>query len=278
MKQTPRKSFALGSILICCWIVMATAASGAVITLIDEPFDAPVDGLPDGWAVRVENNAVSGNLPRVLDLSPTRVQFETGGSNDDPKASIVYTEAVYADLHGSAIFNFGSLRRVMAGFTIRTDPAEAGEFWPAGGYTLGFGNRVTPNAEWFVGIFYSEMDHDYQRNNALVYVDVPDQTAGFSGDHELRFSAYESVITFSVWTVGAQPSEVVSVSLENADRTDAGLFGIHADIHLHSTARRFGVYNLHVEQIIPEPGTVALLGFAALLLRGLRRTDPVKSA
>ncbi len=232
-------------------------AHGAL--LLNESFAEPMGGLPPGWEVVTAEGVPTTNPPQIADGDGVRFQIRADA--DDPQAGIFYGKEKIQDLEASAVFTIRSLRRVTMGFYIR---AATLDYLPANGYTVVVGNRETGNHRWFIGIFPSEVRGDFRRNRALVWQDFPDQQASYSGPHELRVAALGDTVTASFWTSGGR--EIASVTLEGAERTDAGYFGIHGEIQPHRV-RTFYVRDL---ALLPDPAAKASLE----LLEALDSDDP----
>lgn len=276
MKHTLRNVFAFGSMVVCCWTVMATVVSGAVITLIDEPFDT-AGPLPAGWEYFYSSGTPDAwTAPTVVANLGLRMR-RNDSATDNPH--VYYSGGTWSDLQGTAIFNTGNvnLNNWAMGYSIRAPSMGV----TPGGYLIVVGNResAAPNLTTpFIGIFRGDVGptlfHQRTRSENLAYTDI-DVALASDTDYRFEFSAYGNDIFASFWTTDASPTLLGSVALDLTtidpalQTTEAGFFGL---VSLPgSNGRQVYVRDLEVFKIIPEPSTVGLFGLAVLVLRLLRR-------
>ena len=271
-------------VIYCGMIVLAGSATGGLI--IDEAFDAPVGGIPGDW-VRVGTTADSQVIvENVGDDDRTMLRItRRDGLLYDPSAGV----SQFSDLSGSVIVNTGSaistgsaggalgvgvrLNQVGWGGTTAPD----GEGLPGYKFVIG---RQTDEAEGHpfegnpshISIYSASVGtghmHDLARTERLATTFV---NIDSGADYEFRFSAIGSNLSASLWTIGAEPVQLATVSLSDAAWTDAGYFNLTVS-GTSSSSRGF----FSDLQVIPEPGTASLFMVALTVLGLVRRRMVVR--
>lgn len=281
------------------FMVLVGNAPGGLI--LDESFTAPVGQLPNDWywfdegrgrPLVVEN--IGPDERNALRVGRETTIFYAQGSEPLHPSNPVGTPPdpnldFYADLQGSVLINTGTMfdgvQLGAVGVLVRYHRAES---WgtvdtnvvvdgTAGepGYQIVFSaernnNNVNPDGHYpFIGIGLGQNNFTHRTEDGSRFyatTKLAENTISNNTDYVLHFSAVGSVISASLWTVGATPEMLAFVSIEDAEFTDPGYFGLTG----HSSSNTKYAY-LSDLQVIPEPGTASLFLISLLALAAARR-------
>lgn len=239
MKMTGFKS--TKRMLLCVGLALygVQAAVAAGPSALDESFDAPLNGFPDGWTL-----VGTGDAPQVR---PQIGSDERHALRMYRRAGLIYQPAdgtdQFADMQGSIRFNTGTavggsnggslavlLRQNQLAYSGTLNPEGEPEGSGEPGYKILIATDGSDASVTYLAIYSANIGDGHQhavgRSENLTHVVFEDKlTAGT--DYRLTFSAIGREITASLWTADGAPELLGTVVLDNAAYTRAGYFGIN---------------------------------------------------
>lgn len=245
---------------------------------LTEAFDTPVDGIPAGWTLRLSGSVdnTNGNTVGIKEINPetgNALRFYRGGGSgaiyytsplgesSDGKMSDFSAEIIIRPSGNTNAFAVNS----SAGFVVRAQSLTYNNF---NGYYIAI-SMGTGEGNGRIGIYENPTGHNHSSASGTLHAYDTFSTSLLNNtDYKLEMSAVGSVITASLWTLGATPIELASATYLSANTT-AGYFGLRNGFG--NTNQAVYMRDLYLEQAIPEPSAVLLLFTGLIGFLSMRR-------